>query len=101
MAYRIVRTLRARMDLEEIARYTLEQWGRRQMAKYLRELDRTIQKLARDPDRQGRDRSHIKPGLRSLSHEQYHFVFYRVCDDTVQIIRVLHKRRDWLSLLPR
>lgn len=99
MAHKILRTLRARQDLEDIARYTLEHWGRRQMAKYLRELDTTIQKLATDPELLGRDRSHVKPGLRSIPHKQYHFVFYRVRGETVEIIRVLHQRRDWAKHL--
>jgi toxin ParE1/3/4 len=99
MAYQIFRTLRARQDLLEIAAYTLRRWGRRQMARYLRELDATIQQLATDPMHIGQDRSHVKPGLRSLSHKQYHFVFYRVRGDTVEIIRILHQRRDWVRLL--
>ena len=99
MAYRILRTLRARQDLEEIGRYSLERWGRRQMAKYLRQLDRTIQKLTTQPEALGQDRSYVKPGLRSLRHKQYHFVFYRVRGDSVEILRILHQRRDWAKLL--
>ncbi|MBW2734850.1 MAG: type II toxin-antitoxin system RelE/ParE family toxin [Deltaproteobacteria bacterium] len=99
MAYTILRTLRARQDLEEIGHYTLGRWGRRQMAKYLRQLEMTIQTLAEDPEALGQHRGHIKPGLRSLRHEQYHFVFYRVQDRRVEILRVLHQRRDWATLL--
>ena len=99
MAYQIFRTLRARQDLLEIAEYTLRRWGRRQMVKYLRELDATIQQLATDPMLLGQDRSHVKPGLRSLPHKQYHFIFYRVHGDAVEIIRVLHQRRDWARLV--
>jgi toxin ParE1/3/4 len=99
MAFKILRTPRARQDLEEIGRYTLERWGRRQMTKYLGQLDKTIQQLASDPENLGQDRSHIKPGLRSLRHKQYHFVFYRIRGDTVEIIRVLHQRRDWANLI--
>lgn len=99
MAYRIVRTLRARQDLEDIGQYTLQRWGRRQMAKYLLDLDATIQQLATDPESLGQDRSHVRSGLRSIRHGQYHFVFYRVRGDTVELIRVLHQRRDWTRLL--
>lgn len=99
MAYRILRTARARQDLEEIARYTLDRWGRRQMVKYLRRLDTTIQTLANDPQRCGQDRSQLREGLRSVSHERYHFIFYRVRANAVEILRILHQRRDWINML--
>jgi toxin ParE1/3/4 len=41
----------------------------------------------------GRARDEIRPELRSVSVNP-HVVFYRVSDDTAQIIRILDGRRD-------
>ncbi|HZA67930.1 MAG TPA: type II toxin-antitoxin system RelE/ParE family toxin [Geminicoccaceae bacterium] len=41
----------------------------------------------------GRERSEIRPGLRSLSFQSY-VVFYRIIDDSVEIVSVVHGSRD-------
>jgi toxin ParE1/3/4 len=41
----------------------------------------------------GRSREELKPGLRSILSSPY-IVFYRVARDTVEIVRVLHERRN-------
>lgn len=89
----------ARQDLKEIARYTLLTWGVRQLRRYLAELERTIRQLEHEPERAGQDRSSLREGLRSLSHQKQHLIFFRVTGRTVEIIRVLHHRRDWMSLI--
>lgn len=97
--FKILLTPRARRDLEEIAQYTQHQWGPEQTRRYMQELDETIQQLRVTPDTIGTDRDRVKPGLRSLSHKRYHFVFYRVRENRVEVLRVLHQRRDWAKLL--
>lgn len=44
-----------------------------------------------------RARDEILPGLRSVVVHPY-TVFYRVRDDTVEIVRVLHERRDFAAV---
>lgn len=97
--YRIVRTLRARQDLIEIGSYTLRRWGRARMERYLTELDQTIASLSDKPETAGRSRDQIRAGLRSIAHRRYHFIFYRVVGDRVEILRVLHQRRDWINMM--
>ena len=48
----------------------------------------------------GRPREELAPGLRSiLAHP--HVLFYRVADQTVEIARVLHERRDLAAIFGR
>ena len=46
----------------------------------------------------GRERSDIRRGLRSLPIQNY-IVFYRVVDDTVEIVSVVHGSRDVDALM--
>jgi toxin ParE1/3/4 len=48
----------------------------------------------------GRPRDELTPGLRSvLVHP--HVIFYRVADERVEIVRVLHQRRDLEAIFVR
>jgi toxin ParE1/3/4 len=44
----------------------------------------------------GRTRDEVAPGLRSLIVHPY-TVFYRIKDDAVEIVRVLHEHRDFAT----
>ena len=46
----------------------------------------------------GRARDELAPGLRSLVVRQY-VLFYRVAPDAVQVVRILHGKRDIDSLM--
>jgi toxin ParE1/3/4 len=95
--YQIIRSFDARNELDAIADYTIETWGENQQRKYMMEIEATISKLNTNPEKQGKDCSDIYPGLRSISHESHYFIFYRVKEQTVEILRVLHQKRDWLK----
>jgi len=41
----------------------------------------------------GRDRSELREGVRSISVPPY-LVFYRVLDHSIELVRVIHGRRD-------
>ncbi len=97
--YSIKRTPAARDDLLSIARYTHDTWGEKQLRQYMAELDKTIQQLATSPQSKGQDRGNIRDGLRSVSHGDHYFVFYRVRGDTVEILRILHQRRNWQKMM--
>ncbi len=47
-----------------------------------------------------RTRDEILPGIRSVLVHPYS-IFYRIREDTVEIIRVLHERRDVLTALAK
>lgn len=78
--------------MRDIARYTLETWGTQRMGRYLDDLENSLASLKDSPDTRGQDRG---KGLRSLSHRDHYFIFYRIIDKTVVILRVLHQRTNW------
>jgi len=89
-AYRL--TLRARDDMIALAHYSLVQWGERRTSDYLQSLEDRFGWIAEHPDA-GVDRSELFEGLRSFPH-QSHIIFYRRRDAMIEIIAVIHHRRD-------
>ena len=90
---------RARRDLDEIRRYTVETWGREQWFNYYEGLVRTFERIAANPDG-GRDRSLFAPGLRSLTCRQHLVFFARIAaaGDAPVILRIVHQRRNLPAL---
>ena len=65
----------------------------------LRFVDRACEALAQWPH-SGRARDELFRGVRSIAVEAY-VVFYRVEDSAIEIIRVLHGRRDVDAIFSR
>ena len=91
MPYRI--TAPAETDLIGIARYTRSQWGQERVAAYVNGLFEAFGRLAESPEI-GQLRDDLRPGLRIALHQQHYFICYRVQVGEVQILRVIHTRRD-------
>lgn len=86
-------TKMAKADLQGIARYTQEHWGREQRDLYLKMLDASFQQLAANPFK-GKNCSDIREGYWKLNVGS-HIIFYRqTLPDTIEIVRVLHQRMD-------
>jgi toxin ParE1/3/4 len=85
-------------DLEAIFDYTEQQFGVDQAAAYLSELEECFKQLIANP-KLGRERTEIRVGLRSLVLK-HHVVFYRIGDNHIRIVRILHGSRDFPKLLP-
>jgi toxin ParE1/3/4 len=79
-------TPRALKDLDQIADYTLAQWGEHQMEKYLSNLATRFQWLSQNPG-VGRLRDEVGQGYRSY-RQGSHLIFYIVENDVVAIIGV-------------
>ena len=79
-------------DLEAIFDYTEREFDFNQAVKYLSELESVLNKLVLNPNI-GRKRNEIKVGLLSIS-EQEHIIFYRIVNDIIRVVRVLHGSRD-------
>jgi toxin ParE1/3/4 len=83
----------AKTDLKRIAVFTERRWGREQRNRYLRQLDAVFHKLAQNPET-GVQCDYILSGYRKypiLSH----VIYYRIGgEDTIEIIRILHKSMD-------
>lgn len=69
-----------------------------QAIKYLSGFDDVFDNLCNNPET-GRERNEIRKGLRSISHES-HIVFYRIMDNHIWIVRILHGSRDLIKFLP-
>lgn len=82
----------AEVDIEDAADYTIEQWGIEQARHYIGDIRRTMRRLAVNGLRQPEE-SAILPGLRRM-RSGHHFIFYFIDDERVDVIRVLHERRD-------
>lgn len=79
-------------DLQEIYDYTVRKFGAGQAVKYLQELEELLYTLCSHP-KAGRERNEIRKGLRSSSYVS-HVVFYRIVENRIRVVRVLHASRD-------
>ena len=89
---------KAKNDLIAIAKNTEKRWGREQRRTYLKSLDNAFHSIAKRPSI-GKSCDFIKVGYRRYPQGS-HVIFYRLNNQAViEIIRVLHKRMDYLSKL--
>jgi toxin ParE1/3/4 len=82
----------AEQDLLEIWQYRAEHGSVEAADRLLRAIDTACRSLADGPFR-GRARDELRPGLRSILVEAY-LIFYRVGAGAVEVVGVLHERRD-------
>lgn len=83
----------AQGDLELIWDYTNEGWGPTQAESYIREIQGAIQRVALNP-LIGRACDEVRPGYRKVAVGS-HVLFYRITDDIIIVIRILHGRMDF------
>lgn len=82
----------AQQDLDAIFDYTVEQWGMPQALRYMQMLEEACAAMAQAPQ-QAQDCSHIRSGYRRGLAGQ-HFVYFRIEEDGIAVIRILHPRMD-------
>ena len=82
----------ADFDLDDIFDYTEIEFVFNQAVKYLSGLDTVFESLVKNPEI-GRKRNELRLGLYSLT-EQEHIIFYRIVDEYIRIVRVLHGHKD-------
>jgi toxin ParE1/3/4 len=82
----------AQRDLDEIARYTLEKWGRSQLLVYMGGLLDRLDEVAAHPAI-GRADPRTPKRFRRVNFRS-HLIFFTVVADEVRIARVLHQRMD-------
>lgn len=93
MSCRYVLTPAAQRDLEQVWEYTCQRWSDDQAEAYVREIQRAVELLADSP-LLGRACDEARAGYRRYAAGS-HLLFYRMPDaDTIEIVRVLHKRMD-------
>lgn len=83
---------RAVLDLEEIWQFTAEKWSVEQADRYYKLLIGEFAHIRSNPNG-GKSMAHLRMGYRATKVKS-HLIFYRVVNDTVEIIRILHERMD-------
>ena len=83
---------KAVLDLEEIWFYTVEKWSIKQADRYYNLIFDEINYICTNINA-GKSMEHVRKGYRA-SKVKSHLIFYRVINDTIEIIRVLHERMD-------
>jgi toxin ParE1/3/4 len=96
---RVIWAPRSKRDLLDVWRYYERVASSDVADKLLREISEAGEGLA-DQALMWRARDEVLPGLRSVIVHPY-TVFYRVRDDEVEIVRVLHERRDFSAVFRR
>ena len=79
-------------DLEEIWLYTVEKWSIEQADRYYNLIFDEINYICKNINA-GKSMEHVRKGYRA-SKVKFHFIFYRVLNDTIEVIRILHERMD-------
>jgi toxin ParE1/3/4 len=95
----IIFSAEADEDLIQIWGYLAREASQQVADRQLHDIDRVCSRLKAWP-LSGRTRDELLPSMRSALAAPY-IVFYRVAKDTIEIIRVLHGRRDIASIFAR
>jgi toxin ParE1/3/4 len=89
---RYVISKQAVSDLEEIWIYTSEKWPVEQADRYYLLIIEEINYICRNGDA-GKKMDHVRKG-NFASKVKSHLIFYRISNNMVEIIRILHERMD-------
>ncbi len=93
-------TCKAEEDINDIARYTLKQWGKAQSMRYAEKLERCFQAVV-DGVAYSYQFSEVYPQVKVCRCE-HHYIFYIYPDKRQPvIIAVLHERMDILVQLKK
>ena len=79
-------------DLEEIWLYTVEKWSADQADRYYNLIFDEINYICRNSNSE-KSMEHVRKGYRA-SKVKSHFIFYRIVNNTIEVIRILHERMD-------
>lgn len=90
----------AEEDLREVARYTLDQWGKEQLAEYRQGLKETFHTIGVQ-NVVSRQFSKNYPQLRVTKYRYHHIFYISEGVDKPIIIGVIHERRDIVNQLAR
>ena len=79
-------------DLKQIWLYSVEKWSVDQADRYYNLIFDEIHFVCKNINA-GKSMEHIRKGYRA-SKVKSHLVFYRIQNNTVEVIRILHERMD-------
>jgi len=89
---------KADRDLEDIFEYTEREFGFDQAIIYVSGFETLFETILTNP-KLGKERPEIRKELRSLVHEK-HVAFYRILNNRIRIVRILHGNCDVRQFLP-
>jgi toxin ParE1/3/4 len=79
-------------DLEEIWFYTFEKWSKEQADRYYNLIFNEINYICKNVNA-GKSMEHVRKGYRATKVKS-HLIFYKIVNDTIEIIRILHEQMD-------
>jgi toxin ParE1/3/4 len=79
-------------DLEEIWLYTVEKWSVDQADRYYNLIFDEIHYICKNTNA-GKPMEHARKGYRA-SKVKSHLIFYRIRNNTIEVIRILHEQMD-------
>ena len=86
---------RAKKDLTEIWRYTVEKWSSQQADRYLQGIFDACSEIAMFPEASGHSYEHVRTGYRKYPFGR-HIIFYQIKTTGVVLIsRILHEKMDF------
>lgn len=85
-------TKKAVSDLAEIWLYTVEKWSMEQADRYYNLIFDEINYICKH-NTSGKSMEHVRKGYRA-SKVKSHLIFYRIINNTIEVIRILHERMD-------
>lgn len=88
---------KARSDLDAIWAYTVSEWSQPQAVSYLTGLDGVFRLIAEFPEL-ARERAEFTSAVRIYPYRR-HLVIYTAQPDTLDVLRILGARSDWVALL--
>lgn len=83
---------RAKLDLQNIWRFTLQHWGLNQANQYIADLEQAIIAISENPQ-VGLAIDFVRPGYRKTI-ARHHLIIYRLNDISVEVARVLSQKMD-------
>jgi toxin ParE1/3/4 len=94
---RVVLAVRAQADLKEIADWIgADDWDHAES--FRRALREKCETLGSNPGRYPLVRHARARNLRKLSYRDY-LIFYRILETEVEVVRIIHGKRDWVPML--
>lgn len=98
--YQIMYAPRALEDLQGIKAYITVNFGRDIAKNRVQELTKTVRQLERFPEEGQRLEELLNyPTVFYYLFVKPNYIFYRIEEDTVRIIRILNEKQDFLQIL--
>ena len=79
-------------DLEEIWLYTVEHWSVEQADRYYNLIFEEIAYICKN-ENAGKPMEHVRKGYK-VAKVKSHLIFYKITNDAIEIVRILHERMD-------